>query len=151
MKILVFSIQYDFQILKYQYQYSIWKILKQYQYLKNTEVSVFSISIFRKNSPSKTKLGLSYETKLFHLSLEKSPSNNYCHNCKWSIKAAKWNGVRRILQNIVFLYLILDTYLIPWQCTYKYLFDLILTKIMPSESDVLLITFSIIIKAKYHE
>ena len=47
MKILVFSIQYDFQILKYQYQYSIWRILNkyQYQYVKKTEVSVFSISI----------------------------------------------------------------------------------------------------------
>ena len=46
-KILVFSIQYDFQVLKYQYQYSIWKILNkyQYQYAKKTEVSVFSISI----------------------------------------------------------------------------------------------------------
>ena len=47
-KVLVFSIQYAFKIMKYQYQYSIWKILKQYQYqyLKNTKVSVFSISIF---------------------------------------------------------------------------------------------------------
>ena len=61
MKILVFSIQYDFQILKYQYQYSIWRILNkyQYQYAKKTEVSVFSISILsgkkcEKNSkPSK--------------------------------------------------------------------------------------------------
>ena len=46
-KILVFSIQYDFQILKYQYQYSIWRILTkyQYQYAEKTEVSVFSISI----------------------------------------------------------------------------------------------------------
>ena len=45
MKILVFSIQYDFQILKYQYQYSIWRILNktQYQYAEKTEVSVFSI------------------------------------------------------------------------------------------------------------
>ena len=38
MKILVFSIQYDFQILKYQY--SIWRILNKYQYAKKTEVSV---------------------------------------------------------------------------------------------------------------
>ena len=47
MKLLVFSIQYDFQILKYQYQYSIWRVLNkyQYQYDKKTEVSVFSISI----------------------------------------------------------------------------------------------------------
>ena len=54
--------------------------MKQYQYLKNTEVSVFNISIFWENNPSKTKLGLSYEAKLFHLSLEKSPPNNYCHS-----------------------------------------------------------------------
>ena len=47
MKILVFSTQYDFQILKCQYQYSIWGILNkyQYQYAQKTEVSVFSISI----------------------------------------------------------------------------------------------------------
>ena len=32
MKILVFSIQYDFKILKYQYEYSIWRILNKYQY-----------------------------------------------------------------------------------------------------------------------
>ena len=51
-KVLVFSIQYAFKILKYQFQYSIWKILKQYQYqyIKNTEVSVFSISIFCENN-----------------------------------------------------------------------------------------------------
>ena len=38
---------YDFQILKYQYQYSIWRILHkyQYQYAKKTEVSVLSVSI----------------------------------------------------------------------------------------------------------
>ena len=34
MKILVFSIQYDFQILKYQY--SIWRILNKYQYAEKT-------------------------------------------------------------------------------------------------------------------
>ena len=56
MKILVFSIQYDFQILKYQYQYSIWRILNkyQYQYAEKTEVSVFSISILSgKNKETK--------------------------------------------------------------------------------------------------
>ena len=59
MKILVFSIQYDFQILKYQYQYSIWKILNkyQYQYAEKTEVSVFSISILsgKKGENKQTK------------------------------------------------------------------------------------------------
>ena len=59
MKILVFSIQYDFQILKYQYQYSIWRILNkyQYQYAKKTEVSVFSISILsgKKKENKQTK------------------------------------------------------------------------------------------------
>ena len=56
MKILVFSIQYDFQILKYQYQYSIWRILNkyQYQYAKKTEVSVFSISILSGKKCEKT-------------------------------------------------------------------------------------------------
>ena len=55
MKILVFSIQYDFQILKYQYQYSIWRILKkyQYQYAKKTEVSVFYQYPFWKKSVKK--------------------------------------------------------------------------------------------------
>ena len=43
MKILVFSIQYDFQILKYQYQY-----------VKKTEVSVFSISILSGKTCEKT-------------------------------------------------------------------------------------------------
>ena len=45
MKKLVLSIQYDFQILKYQY--SIKRILNkyQYQYARKNEVSVFSISI----------------------------------------------------------------------------------------------------------
>ena len=52
MKILVFSIQYNFQILKYQYQYSIWKILHkyQYQYAEKTEVSV---SLGEKNKQTK--------------------------------------------------------------------------------------------------
>jgi hypothetical protein len=54
MKILVFSIQYDFQILKYQYQYSIWRILNKYQYAKKTEVSVFSISILSGKKCEKT-------------------------------------------------------------------------------------------------
>ena len=51
MKILVFSIQYDFQILKYQY--SIWRILNkyQYQYAEKTEVSIFSISILSGPKP----------------------------------------------------------------------------------------------------
>ena len=55
-KLLVFSIQYDFHILKYQYQYSIWRILNkyQYQYAKKTEVSVFSISILSGKKHEKT-------------------------------------------------------------------------------------------------
>ena len=57
MKILVLSIQYDFQVLKYQYRYSIWRILNkyQYQYAKKTEVSVFSISILSGKKCEKNK------------------------------------------------------------------------------------------------
>ena len=117
-KVLVFSIQYAFKILKYQYQYSIWKILKQYQYqyLKNTEVSVFSISIFSEKNDVKTQYQIRTTVwSKVNLSLQKSPPNNLCHNYKWPIKAAKWNGVRYIHQNIFFPiffnYLILILYL----------------------------------------
>ena len=54
MKILVFNIQYDFQILKYQlYQYSIWRILNKYQYqcAEKTKVSLFSTSILSGPKP----------------------------------------------------------------------------------------------------
>ena len=43
MKILVFSIQYNFQILKYQFQYTIWTILNTYHYQyaeKSSEVKL---------------------------------------------------------------------------------------------------------------
>ena len=53
MKILVFSIQYDFQIPKYQY--SIWRILSKYQYAEKNEVSVFSISILSGKKAWKNK------------------------------------------------------------------------------------------------
>ena len=51
--------QYKIKVLVFSIQYTIWKILKQYQYQypKNTEVSVFSISIFsRKYVHKNTRL-----------------------------------------------------------------------------------------------
>jgi hypothetical protein len=63
MKILVFSIQYDFLIPKYQYQYSITKILNKYQNqsAQKTEVSVFSISILSGKKSEKTSKPSRYE------------------------------------------------------------------------------------------
>ena len=106
------SIQYVFKILKYQY--SIWKILKQYQYLKNTEVSVFSNSIFLWNNWVKqnTRLALPYEIKSYHSSLQKSSPNNFCHIHKWPTKLAKWNGVKNYPQNYNFFFRFLNNFIL---------------------------------------
>ena len=88
MKILVFSIQYDFQILKYQYQYSIWRILNkyQYQYAKKTEVSVFSISILSGKKCEKTSKPSRFEklrwTVYLHLIFEISSVTWFFFNFK---------------------------------------------------------------------